>query len=123
MDKHLAVCFLYPFCLLITSHPDRQKMAPKYFHTRFIRVFVENIPWLVERLSVKVLPCVICFIGGVSRDRHGFYLSPRFLSCLTTERLIGFEDLGNNDDFDTAVLELRLLNTGSFPSLHCSGLF
>lgn len=27
-------------------------------------------------------------------------------------RLIGFEELGNNDNFDTAVLELRLLNAG-----------
>jgi hypothetical protein len=26
--------------------------------------------------------------------------------------LIGFEELGNNDSFDTAVLELRLLNAG-----------
>lgn len=27
-------------------------------------------------------------------------------------RLIGFEELGNNDAFDTAVLELRLLHSG-----------
>lgn len=78
MDKHLA------------------KLAPKYFHTRFFRVFVENIPWLVERLSIKVLPCVVCFVDGASRDR-----------------LIGFEELGNDDSFDTAVLELRLLNAGA----------
>ncbi|KAF7776019.1 hypothetical protein Agabi119p4_4412 [Agaricus bisporus var. burnettii] len=77
MDRHLA------------------RLAPKYFHTRFIRVFVENIPWLVERLSIKVLPCVICFVDGVSADR-----------------LIGFEELGNKDGFETAALELRLLNAG-----------
>ncbi|KAJ6485177.1 thioredoxin-like protein [Mycena vitilis] len=77
MDKHLA------------------KLAPKYFNTRFFRVFVENIPWLVERLGIKVLPCVICFVDGVSKDR-----------------LVGFEELGNNDAFDTAVLELRLAVSG-----------
>ncbi|KAH7914229.1 thioredoxin-like protein [Hygrophoropsis aurantiaca] len=77
MDKHLA------------------KLAPKYFSTRFIRVFVENVPWLVERLAIKVLPCVICFADGVSKDR-----------------LIGFEELGNDDVFDTAVLELRLSTSG-----------
>ncbi|XP_006460237.1 hypothetical protein AGABI2DRAFT_192000 [Agaricus bisporus var. bisporus H97] len=77
MDRHLA------------------RLAPKYFHTRFIRVFVENIPWLVERLAIKILPCVICFVDGVSADR-----------------LIGFEELGNNDGFETAALELRLLNAG-----------
>ncbi|KAG2116074.1 thioredoxin-like protein [Suillus discolor] len=78
MDKHLA------------------KLAPKYYATRFIRVFVENMPWLVEKLAIKVLPCLMCFVDGVSKDR-----------------LIGFEELGNNDAFETAVLELRLANSGS----------
>jgi thiol-disulfide isomerase/thioredoxin len=77
MDKHLA------------------KLAPKYFATRFIRVFVENVPWLVEKLMIKVLPCVVCFMDGVSKDR-----------------LVGFEELGNEDVFDTATLELRLSMCG-----------
>jgi len=77
MDKHLA------------------KLAPKYFNTRFFRVFVENVPWLVEKLSIKVLPCVICFVDGVAKDR-----------------LIGFEELGNGDAFETAVLEMRLSVAG-----------
>ncbi|KAF9268094.1 thioredoxin-like protein [Marasmius fiardii PR-910] len=77
MDKHLT------------------KLAPKYFNTRFSRVFVENIPWLVERLSIKMLPCVICFVKGVTKDR-----------------LVGFEELGNNDAFTTATLELRLAVSG-----------
>ena len=46
-----------------------QELAPKYFNTRFFRVFVENIPWLVEKLSIKVLPCVVCFVDGVTADR------------------------------------------------------
>lgn len=77
MDKHLA------------------RLAPKYFNTRFFRVFVENVPWLVEKLAIKVLPCVICFKDGISKDR-----------------LTGFEELGNSDEFDTAVLELRLATSG-----------
>ncbi|KAF8556977.1 thioredoxin-like protein [Imleria badia] len=88
MDKHLA------------------KLAPKYFATRFIRVFVENVPWLVERLSVQVLPCVICFVDGVSKDR-----------------LIGFEELGNSDVFETAVLELRLSQSGEFVLLAVDLIF
>jgi thioredoxin-like negative regulator of GroEL len=76
MDKHLT------------------KLAVKYYNTRFIRVFVENIPWLVEKLGIKILPCVICFVDGMSKDR-----------------LVGFEDLGNVDGFDTAALELRLLQS------------
>ncbi|KAN0131441.1 Thioredoxin-like fold [Lactarius tabidus] len=77
MDKHLAA------------------LAPKYFNTRFLRVFVENVPFLVEKLGIKVLPCVICFVKGVTKDR-----------------IIGFEELGNVDSFSTATLELRLLHTG-----------
>ncbi|KAJ3515444.1 hypothetical protein NLJ89_g1751 [Agrocybe chaxingu] len=77
MDKHLA------------------KLAPKYYSTRFARVFVENVPWLVEKLGIKVLPCVICFVDGVTKDR-----------------LIGFEELGNQDGFETAALELRLQQSG-----------
>lgn len=77
MDKHLA------------------SLAPKYFNTRFFRVFVESVPWLVEKLAIKVLPCVICFVDGVTKDR-----------------LIGFEELGNVDSFDTAALELRLATSG-----------
>ncbi|KAH9045547.1 thioredoxin-like protein [Lactarius pseudohatsudake] len=77
MDKHLAT------------------LAPKYFNTRFLRVFVEKVPFLVEKLGIKVLPCVICFIKGVTKDR-----------------IIGFEELGNVDGFSTATLELRLLHTG-----------
>jgi len=46
-----------------------QKLAPKYFTTRFFRVFVENIPWLVEKLGIKVLPCVIIFVKGMAKDR------------------------------------------------------
>ncbi|KAF8639759.1 hypothetical protein AX17_001021 [Amanita inopinata Kibby_2008] len=78
MDKHLA------------------SLATKYFHTRFFRVFVENVPWLVERLGIKVLPCVMCFVDGVSKDR-----------------LVGFEDLGNTDSFSTVALETWLLSCGA----------
>ncbi|KAK2466300.1 hypothetical protein APHAL10511_001942 [Amanita phalloides] len=77
MDKHLAT------------------LATKYFRTRFFRVFVENVPWLVQRLAIKVLPCVTCFIDGVLKDR-----------------LIGFDELGNTDSFTTTILETRLLSCG-----------
>ncbi|KAF8339024.1 thioredoxin-like protein, partial [Cantharellus anzutake] len=79
MDKHLEV-----------------HLSAKHFGTRFIRVFVENVPWLVERLEIKVLPCVICFIRGITKDR-----------------LIGFDELGNDDSFTTSVLELRLVQSGT----------
>lgn len=96
MDKHL------------------QQLAPKYFNTLFIRVFVENVPWLVERLGIKVLPCVMSFIDGQSKDRYvysSYQYSSRRHHCLC--RIIGFEDLGNSDQFETATLEWKLLNSGA----------
>jgi len=80
-------------CDLMNKHLEI--LAPRHFRTRFLRVFVENVPWLVEKLQIKVLPCVICFIRGVSRDR-----------------LVGFEELGNDDSFTTSALELRLAQSG-----------
>ena len=71
-------------------------MAPKHFDTRFLRINVENAPFLVTKLKVQVLPCVLAFIDGVSVDR-----------------IIGFEGLGNNvDTFTARDLEARLLQAG-----------
>ncbi|PVF91914.1 thioredoxin-like protein [Serendipita vermifera] len=80
-------------CKIMDKHLEA--LAPKYFDTRFLRVFVENVPWLVEKLGVKVLPCVIVFIDGVTKDR-----------------IVGFEELGNADDFETSALEMRLKVSG-----------
>ncbi|KAI9335236.1 thioredoxin-like protein [Obelidium mucronatum] len=66
-------------------------LARKHPKTRFIKIDVEVCPFLVDRLKVKVLPCVIPFVDGVS-----------------VERLIGFEELGESDSFQTAMLERRL---------------
>lgn len=58
---------------------------------------VEKCPFLVEKLAIKILPCLICFKDGVQLDR-----------------LVGFEDLGNSDNFTTEQLERRLQSTGTF---------
>jgi hypothetical protein len=70
MDKHMAVR-VFSIATIHTSDSDNvvQALAPKYFNTRFLRVFVENVPFLVEKLGLKVLPCVVGFIKGVSKDR------------------------------------------------------
>lgn len=57
---------------------------------------VENAPFLVTKLKVQVLPCVLAFINGVSADR-----------------IVGFEGLGYSEDsFTTRDLEARLLKVG-----------
>jgi len=87
----------FPRCKIMDKHLE--EIAPKYYHTRFIRVFVENVPWLVEKLGIKILPCVIVFIDGVTKDK-----------------IIGFEELGNVDDFATSALEMRLKVSGVISS-------
>jgi hypothetical protein len=95
----------------LTSDSDDvvQALALKYFNTRFLCVFVESVPFLVETLALKVLPCVICFIRSVSKDRHVQWVAVSFNSA---SRIVGFEELGNADSFSTATLELRLMHTG-----------
>lgn len=67
---------------------------------------VDNAPFLVTKLKVQVLPCVIAFVDGVGADR-----------------VVGFEGLagsgsgsgfgsGSVDDFRTKDLEVRLLAAG-----------
>ncbi|KAJ3359050.1 hypothetical protein GGF32_009662 [Allomyces javanicus] len=80
-------------CAIMDKHLEA--LATKHFRTRFIKVNVENAPFLVDRLKVKVLPCVVLFVDGISKDR-----------------VIGFEELGNTDAFRTPVLEARLLKSG-----------
>ncbi|KAI9744691.1 MAG: hypothetical protein M4579_007685 [Chaenotheca gracillima] len=70
-------------------------LAPKHFDTKFLRINVDNAPFLVARLKIKVLPCVLAFVDGVSVDR-----------------IIGFEGLGNGDAFSSTDLEDRLLLAG-----------
>ncbi|KAI8101061.1 hypothetical protein M9434_005441 [Picochlorum sp. BPE23] len=69
-------------------------LAPRYFDTRFVKVSVEVAPFLVKKLNIRMLPCTICFQSGVAG-----------------ERLVGFDRLGGKDDFDTSVLEGRLLES------------
>lgn len=71
-------------------------LAEKHFDTRFVAINVENAPFLVVKLAVKVLPCVLTFNEGVSSDR-----------------IIGFEGIGwKPDTFTVAELEARLLGSG-----------
>ncbi|KAL9610954.1 MAG: hypothetical protein Q9167_004364 [Letrouitia subvulpina] len=81
-------------CGIMDSHLER--LAPVHFDTRFLRISVENAPFLVTRLKIQVLPCVIAFRRGVSVDR-----------------LIGFEGLGYRENtFATRDLEQRLMVAG-----------
>ncbi|EEP79296.1 predicted protein [Uncinocarpus reesii 1704] len=86
MDKHLT--------LLSTAHSASSG-------ARFARADVRSVPFIVEKLKIRVLPCVIGFVDGEVR-----------------EKVVGFEGLGPGgldalgDDFETGVLEERLVQGG-----------
>ncbi|KAI9037366.1 thioredoxin domain-containing protein [Aspergillus affinis] len=97
-------------CVIHFAHPDFARcntmdehicaLAARHHEVPFARVDVRNTPFVVEKIKIKVLPCVIGFKDGVA-----------------VERVIGFEGLGSGgrdgkDSFSTATLEKRLLYTG-----------
>ncbi|KAJ1919550.1 hypothetical protein H4219_001905 [Mycoemilia scoparia] len=81
-------------CKIIDSHLE--KLAPRHFKTRFVKANVEKMPFLVQKLGVRVLPCIVVFKGNKVVDR-----------------IVGFEELGNVDDFKTQNLEKRLAKGGA----------
>lgn len=48
-----------------------------------------------QKLKVKQLPTVVCFVDGTVKDR-----------------IVGFDELGNTDSFETSVLEARIAKSG-----------
>ncbi|ODN81476.1 hypothetical protein, variant [Cryptococcus amylolentus CBS 6039] len=96
------------YCLINFFHPDFKRceimdrklteLAPSHPHTLFLKASVDNVPFLVSKMAIKVLPCVMCYVDGRAVDR-----------------LIGFEELGQTDNFSTKALEFRLQQSGVFP--------
>lgn len=71
-------------------------IAERHLLTRFLRISVEDCPFLVSKLQIKVLPFVVAYKHGTERDR-----------------IVGFSRLGNQpDDFDIQVLEAILFQCG-----------
>ncbi|XP_076450906.1 uncharacterized protein LOC143286881 [Babylonia areolata] len=93
---HCVVHFFHPDfrrCSIIDGHLE--KLSQKYFETKFGRISVEKAKFLVNKLKIQVLPAVYCFKKGIVVDK-----------------IVGFEELGNTDDFRTEVLERRLAKSG-----------
>lgn len=71
MDKHLQVCLgLFGSQSHNTDSFFIQTLARKHHQTRFVKVDVENVPFLVERMEIKVLPCIVMFLNGIGVDRY-----------------------------------------------------
>lgn len=83
------------FCHISSSlsNLSQQSLAPAHYEARLLKINVDNAPFLVTKLKIQVLPCVIAFIDGIGADR-----------------IVGFEGLGRTpDSFTTRDLEARLI--------------
>ena len=77
-------------CRIVDRH--LAELARRHFDTRFFKINAVEAPFFVDKLGVKVLPCVLMFQNGIAIDR-----------------IVGFEGLGGKDDFTTSALEKKLL--------------
>jgi len=73
-----------------------EELAPLHLDTKFLKLHAPDAPFFVTKLKVQMLPCVICFDNGKAFDR-----------------IVGFDDLGGNDDFAVSDLESRLCKSGA----------
>ncbi|GAA6064347.1 hypothetical protein JCM10212_004673 [Sporobolomyces blumeae] len=80
-------------CKIMDKHLER--LAEKHTDTLFVKADVANMPFLVSKLGVKVLPCVVGFVDGISKMK-----------------LVGFEELEGGDDFATKTLEIGMIHCG-----------
>jgi len=80
-------------CKIIDKH--LKILAQQHLGCKFLHIDSAKAPFFVNKLSIRMLPTVVVFRDGK-----------------VAETLCGFEDLGNKDDFRTAVLEKWLAEQG-----------
>jgi hypothetical protein len=71
-----------PRCEIVDAH--LQVLAEKHVETRFIKINAEKNPFLVERLHIIMLPTLVLCKDG--KTQHS---------------IIGFDEFGGTDDFET----------------------
>ena len=81
-------------CKIVDMH--LKQIAYDHPESLIIKLDAENAQFLVNKLKIQVLPVICFFKNGNLKDR-----------------LVGFEDFGNRDDFKTAELAQRLAMYGA----------
>ncbi|KAL0483932.1 thioredoxin domain-containing protein [Acrasis kona] len=88
-----VVCHFYhrdfERCKIVDKHLNI--ISVNHISTKFIKINAEKSPFFVQKLQVRMLPTIVCFINGVAKDE-----------------IVGFSQLTGSDDFKTHVLEERL---------------
>ena len=80
-------------CKIMDMH--LKKIAPAHTETRIVRLDAEKAPFFIGKLSIQTLPTLVLFEDGIAIDR-----------------IIGFEELGEEDDFPTMNLIRVLVKRG-----------
>lgn len=89
-------------CKVIDMHLRR--IAHQHLESKFIRVDAEKTPFFVDKLRIRVLPCIIVFNNGVA--------------CPEENRIMGYEGLADDmpedkkDEFPMARLQEKLADLG-----------
>jgi len=76
-------------CKIVDHH--LKILASTHLEARFCKIDAEKSPFLTSRLMIRVLPTILLLEKNVVVDR-----------------ILGFTDLGNRDDFKTEMMEWRL---------------
>ncbi|GLH12472.1 Viral IAP-associated factor homolog [Gryllus bimaculatus] len=92
------VCHFYksdtPRCKIVDHH--LKNLCRSHIETRFCKLDVNRAPFLTGRLRIKVIPTIVLVNDGKTKDY-----------------IVGFTDLGNCDDFSTAMMEWRIAQSGA----------
>lgn len=89
-----VVCHFYHTdferCKIVDMH--LREIAKQHLETKFVYLNADKAPFFVNKLQIQVLPTIVLFTDGIAEDR-----------------VVGFEELGGEDDFETIVLARRLV--------------
>lgn len=88
-------------CKIVDMH--LREIARTHLEAKFLYLNAEKAPFFIKKLQVQVLPTIIAFVDGIAVDR-----------------VVGFEDMGNRDDFPQLALTRRLIRTGALKALNKS---
>lgn len=95
-----VVCHFYRSstwrCAVVDKHLSA--LAQLHFGVRFVKINAEKAPYLAERLRIVMLPTVMLIKNGK-----------------TDHSIIGFDELGDKDDFTTNEFEEVLRNHDMLP--------
>ena len=80
-------------CKIIDMH--LHKICKVHTEARFVRIDAEKCPFFIQKLQIQMLPTLVLFEKGVAIDR-----------------VVGFDEVGGNDDFPTLNLVRRLVKGG-----------